>query len=415
MPDDKTPELHDIQGCEIFATGTWHGDEYTTKDLDAMCEAFGKVGFKPPLKLGHSEKQHLLTNAGLPAAGWVDRIYRKGEKLLADFSAIPKQIHDLIVRKAYDRVSSEIYWDYTHEESKLPRVLKAVALLGSEIPEVTTLDSISALYYDDTGHSFKVVEMDSEKKPKSHNMMYIVATGGCFSLGGEGCHCSICPMSCSCMALQTGGGGCSMMGCTSCICTACLHIEDRVIGTGGKEEYMNKDEEKEALAKEEARKEEEKRLAASEKEKEAVVLFQKDVVEKLATFEKQNKELHEKLAQEKALRREEQVDVKVKEFTKQMRVSPAQAPFLKALYLTASEAPFVVKFDKEEKKLNGDEAIDQFIALQSPFASSEERTKMGVDANDIDIRIKAYCKEHNLDYNGEGYVTAMKSLGIKEV
>jgi len=44
---------HAIKGIEIFRVGTWNGDHYTTKDLDDMVDAFGRVGFQPPVILGH--------------------------------------------------------------------------------------------------------------------------------------------------------------------------------------------------------------------------------------------------------------------------------------------------------------------------------------------------------------------------
>jgi hypothetical protein len=43
-------------------------------------------------------------------------------------------------------VSAEIYWNYQNAQGKWPRVLKAVALLGGEIPAVTSLKELEALY-----------------------------------------------------------------------------------------------------------------------------------------------------------------------------------------------------------------------------------------------------------------------------
>lgn len=155
MPADNKHN-NSIQGLEIFATGKWNGDPYSADDLDEMVRAFGAVGFKPPLKLGHSEKQKILKGEGLPAAGWVDSIYRKGKKLLADVRDIPDTIYQLIKSRAYDRVSAEIYWNYTDSESgkKFPRVLRAIALLGQDIPEVTNLKAISEMF-DEHGMAYR--------------------------------------------------------------------------------------------------------------------------------------------------------------------------------------------------------------------------------------------------------------------
>ena len=142
-------DLYEINGVEVFSAGVWNGDEYTEQDLDAMVDAFNKTGTKirPSLKLGHTDDQKLLQNDGLPSAGFVNKLYRKGQKLIADFVEIPKKIFDLIQNKAYSRVSSEIYWgiDIGNGET-YDKLLSAVALLGSDIPAVSSLNEILALY-----------------------------------------------------------------------------------------------------------------------------------------------------------------------------------------------------------------------------------------------------------------------------
>ena len=82
----------------------------------------------------------------MPALGWVTNLRRMGKQLVADFRDVPRAIYDLIKRKAYNRVSAEVYWDYEDAGRKLPRVLKAVALLGAEIPAVTSLAALESLY-----------------------------------------------------------------------------------------------------------------------------------------------------------------------------------------------------------------------------------------------------------------------------
>lgn len=169
MPELRT---EDIDNQEIFATGRWNNDEYSEADLDAMIEAYSKVGFKPPIKLGHSDAQKLLKDAGLPAAGWVENLRRNGSKLIADFKKVPGIIADLIRAGGLRKKSAEIYWEYLDEKNqmKLPRVLKAVSLLGTEIPAVTSLEDIMALYeklpdgpvhaFKDNGNEFRLYHMD---------------------------------------------------------------------------------------------------------------------------------------------------------------------------------------------------------------------------------------------------------------
>lgn len=150
-------DLKDINGVEIFSAGVWNGDKYTTKDLDSMVEAFNetKEHVRPFLKLGHSDKQKILESEGLPAAGWIGKIYRNGEKLLADFIDIPNKIYELIENKAYRKVSSEIYIGVQIKDKKYNHMLGAVALLGAETPGVMNLSDILARFGLKDYHSIK--------------------------------------------------------------------------------------------------------------------------------------------------------------------------------------------------------------------------------------------------------------------
>jgi hypothetical protein len=135
-------------GVQIFAKGKWNGDEYSTDDLDQMVQAFeeNKDHVRPFLKLGHDNDQKLLQKEGLPAAGWVERIYREGDHLYADFAEIPQKVYQLIERKAYRKVSCEIYCNVQINERKYKYLVGAVALLGAETPGVMSLDDILAQY-----------------------------------------------------------------------------------------------------------------------------------------------------------------------------------------------------------------------------------------------------------------------------
>ena len=143
-------QTFNLNGVEIFSTGIWNGDRYNEKDLDNMVSNFDDVGFEPPVKIGHNEEQPELKD-GQPALGYVDKIYTVGSKLLADFKELPKKVYEAIKRGNYKRVSSEIYWNYRADDKSFNRVLKAVALLGAEIPAVTNLESITGLYKKEVG------------------------------------------------------------------------------------------------------------------------------------------------------------------------------------------------------------------------------------------------------------------------
>lgn len=155
MPATKTPdkelETADIPGVEIMAEGTWNGDEYTRDDLDAMVSAFdatrGKID--PPVKLGHDDGQKMAQADGYPALGWVDRLYRKGSTLIADLRGVPKAVAKIITAGGYQKVSSEIYFDKEVDGVTHRRILKAISLLGGDMPavkDIRSIGDISGLY-----------------------------------------------------------------------------------------------------------------------------------------------------------------------------------------------------------------------------------------------------------------------------
>src|SRR5436309_2745761 len=55
-----------LEGLPIFRPGTWNGNPITEEHLHEIVDAFGKVGFQPPLKLGH------VNDPGSPAVGWIE-------------------------------------------------------------------------------------------------------------------------------------------------------------------------------------------------------------------------------------------------------------------------------------------------------------------------------------------------------
>lgn len=147
-PMGEMEDLHRLTSVEIFSAGKWNGEDFTTADLDEMVKAFeeNKDHIRPFLKLGHSDEQELLKAEGLPAAGWVENIYRKGDKLMADFFDMPNKIYQLVMKKAYRKVSCEIYTNCQIKDKKYKRLVGAVALLGAETPGVMNLDDILAQY-----------------------------------------------------------------------------------------------------------------------------------------------------------------------------------------------------------------------------------------------------------------------------
>ena len=140
---DNSLSYEQLNGIEIFGAGKHNGDDYSEADLDEMVRAFGELDFKPPLKAGHSKD-----TPGMPALGWVENVRRSGSKLVADFVDLPKLVYDAIKDKRYNTVSAEVYWNLERGGKAFKRALKAVALLGAEIPAVANLRPLHEMFTD---------------------------------------------------------------------------------------------------------------------------------------------------------------------------------------------------------------------------------------------------------------------------
>lgn len=126
--------MNAIRNVEIFAAGTWNCDTYTTADLDGIVAAAKELDFRPALKLGHTRDV-----PGAPAYGWVTNLRRVGQKLVADFESMHASVVNAIRDHRYSRVSAEIYHRLKRGGKTFDHALKAVALLGADVPAVAGL------------------------------------------------------------------------------------------------------------------------------------------------------------------------------------------------------------------------------------------------------------------------------------
>jgi hypothetical protein len=134
--------MNTIRDVEIFATGTHNGDDYTERDLDDMVAAFRELDYRPALKIGHTKDA-----PGAPAYGWIENLRRVGKRLLADFTDMHDSVVDAIRKRLYDNVSAEIYFNLKRAGKTFRRALKAVALLGAEVPAVANLTPLHKMQF----------------------------------------------------------------------------------------------------------------------------------------------------------------------------------------------------------------------------------------------------------------------------
>jgi hypothetical protein len=151
--DKKNKGTFSISSIPVFKAGVHKGEGYSIEDLDEIVKNTNMLikmkALDPVLKLGHNEGQELLQQDGYPAAGYISNVYREGNYLFIDAYDIPKVVYELVEKGAYKGRSAEIYKNFQNPETKeaMGKVLRAVAILGVDIPEVKGLGDMLAMYH----------------------------------------------------------------------------------------------------------------------------------------------------------------------------------------------------------------------------------------------------------------------------
>lgn len=345
--------MKSIAGVEIFSVGCWNGDDYSQKDLDHMVAAFNdaSIKFRPPLKLGHTENQSLVQQDGLPAAGWIGNLYTKAGKLLADFVDIPDKIFDLIVKGAYKNRSAEIIWNCEINGKKFPRMLSAVALLGADMPAVTNLADIHALYS---------IVAEQIKSYSFKDESLIIRN---YNYHEEG----------------------NLMSKTESEIKLELELET---------------EKKKAAELAEQNKSYQKDLEDKDNELEELKKFKAEAAAKA-------------LADAQALA-EAELDKELATLQGEKLISPSMKPYVKAL-LSEEKKEYSIKGKTKEEKFSKSGLLKEILKLHSAIASvnfeesSDANKKDGETDEALNSQIAQYAKEHNVTYTA-AYKAVLKTV-----
>lgn len=144
----------DVGECEmeIFRPGTHNGTVFTDADLAEIAGNFGKLKdeLRPKLKVTHREGQAKL--AGLASYGDIVDVFLKAaadgtQRLWAKIANVPSSVLSWIKERRFPERSIELYPSFqlgTQDGAPVYRnVLKAVALLGHEMPAVTGMAPVA--------------------------------------------------------------------------------------------------------------------------------------------------------------------------------------------------------------------------------------------------------------------------------
>lgn len=119
-----------IKEVEIFSAGTWNGTKYDAKAIGELVASFDHLGYRPPVTMGHNAKEDAL------AHGYVAKLYRRGDKVLADLAGVPPETMQAIREGRILSVSAEIYVGLKRNGRTFPYALRCLSLLGAHPPAV---------------------------------------------------------------------------------------------------------------------------------------------------------------------------------------------------------------------------------------------------------------------------------------
>ena len=137
---------------EIFRAGTHNGSDFDEADLIEIAENFKllKDEVRPKLKITHRDEQEKI--GGLASYGDIVEVFLKRvdegpQRLFARIINIPKEVLDFIKERRFPERSIEIYPSFKlgtkPDAPTYNNVLKAIALLGHEMPAVTGMAPIA--------------------------------------------------------------------------------------------------------------------------------------------------------------------------------------------------------------------------------------------------------------------------------
>lgn len=165
--------------AHIMKVGRWNGKAFDKAELQQMVDNFNALidsgDHKPPLKLGHNDEQEgEIMRDGQPALGWVKKLVLKGNDLFAQFTDVPEILGKAIKAGRYRTVSVELWYKVRYLGKQIGTVLKAVSLLGADIPAVSGMkdlrETLEALLSKDTDNNSVSFEGSEECATFSFNV-----------------------------------------------------------------------------------------------------------------------------------------------------------------------------------------------------------------------------------------------------
>jgi len=140
-------ETKDLKRVPLMEATVANGIEFAMDDLRSVAASFEALDLagRVPLKMGHEGPDVRDDPTTQFALGWVSRVWVEGDRLMANFSGIPERVYNWIKAGMLKFVSVELLKNVKAGNRRLPWVLDAVALLGSDQPAFGNLGDLQSL------------------------------------------------------------------------------------------------------------------------------------------------------------------------------------------------------------------------------------------------------------------------------
>ncbi len=141
-------ETTTMKGMNLFRAGFWNGRKYGIDFLDKVVENFNAGYMEPYLKItadgSHLPQPPIFRNLSF---GWIDRLWREGEGLYADFKDVPTQVEAAIKSGRLKKRSIEIPLNFRTGDGVLRGpVLKSALFFGQGQPLVHGLEDLVEVF-----------------------------------------------------------------------------------------------------------------------------------------------------------------------------------------------------------------------------------------------------------------------------
>ena len=133
-PEGVDYETMEVRGVPIFRAGKYEPQGvWTADDLDKIARAYDPAWEEAPVTFDHVQEG--------PALGWVSKVYRVGDELLADL-AMNWPGFFALEGKMFKRRSVELFRSFKLKDGSTAPYLRAVSLLGAASPAVKGMRNI---------------------------------------------------------------------------------------------------------------------------------------------------------------------------------------------------------------------------------------------------------------------------------